>query len=430
MVNRLCTLTLLASLVALAGGRPALGQSQLERALNDMYRICLFGNVEDNPFSRAVFLATEYLGPGLSTYIESNVAAIPLSSTPPGLIPVRIGAETVPAIEFTPLFTESSATVGKGRLYVGSTFSYFDMNRLRGDRLNDLQFSFLQNPGGSDVIFVQMPLGIDVYAYTVFGTFGLTDRLDVGVALPIVQIDMAGRRTSFRIVGDDTGLLYAGTSKTADYDYTDEATAIVPGVDPIAFDEAAAVSSSETFIGALALRAKYQFPPLQAGSVAALVDLRVPVGRDEDNALGEGNFGVRAVLITEHDVGPFRPHLNVGVQHWTGTGNTNLLYAAGLNQRLGAGLFFTFDLLGTLDFETDESLNQIDELNVQFTPEGEFIPLSNIRALDRDHTLNTSLGLRLVLSSRFHLYGTALFSLLDSGLQPVAAPTIGASLIL
>lgn len=433
MTTKHRSLILLAFLLLLTEIRPVFAQSQLEQALNDMYRICLFANRENNPFSTAVTLATEYLGPGLSDFIESNVASIPLSSTPPGLMPVQVEGRTVPqVVNFTPIFTETSATVGRGNLYVGSSFSYFNMSMLRGNALNELEFNFAQNPGGSDVIFAHMPLGIDVYALTLYATFGVTERFDLGMAFPVVQLDVSGRRTTFIIRGDDNpDLRYGGFSRRADYSFTGVPTVVLPGREPgEAAGDPAGVASSETFLGAMAVRAKYQFPVSaeSASSVAAMADVRVPVGRNDENTLGAGNLGGRLLLITEYDVGSFRPHMNVGAEYWGGDGNSSLLYSAGFNQRLGPELFFTFDLLGTLDLESEEELNRIDELNLQFTADGQLVPLSNIEALDRDHTLNASLGLRLVFSPRFHLYGASLFSLVDSALHSLATPTIGGAL--
>ena len=58
-------------------------QSQLEAALGDLYGYCLFDGVEDNPFSQAASLARRALAPGISNFIEANLASIPLS--PPNL---------------------------------------------------------------------------------------------------------------------------------------------------------------------------------------------------------------------------------------------------------------------------------------------------------------------------------------------------------
>ena len=50
---------------------------------------------------------------------------------------------------------------------------------------------------------------------------------------------------------------------------------------------------------------------------------------------------------------------------------------------------------------------------------------SSIPAVKREHTLDAGVGLQWTLSPSVHAYGSALFALLDRGLQSTVAPTVG-----
>ncbi len=70
---------------------------------------------------------------------------------------------------FTPIYTESSATVGKGLFLVGANVSHYNLSKIRGEELNNLSFAFRQNEGGDRVI-ANMPWNISATALTLHGT--------------------------------------------------------------------------------------------------------------------------------------------------------------------------------------------------------------------------------------------------------------------
>lgn len=430
---------LLALLMLLVSARPSVAQvqhdSQLAAALDIMYGACLFG--ADGPFGQAFSLATQSLAPGLSGFIESNLASIPL--TPPSLEVVSENNELVEVVTgFTPIFTESSGTVGKGNFFVGSNFSYFNLTKIRGQDLSDLQFAFQQD-GGGDIIVVNMPLDINAAVFTLYGTYGITNRLDVGFALPIVNLSMERQATTFEVVGEHTGCRYgagctpgqSGGSPLVNYFFAGGVAIDVGADDAIeATPDFETIPESETYLNTLALRAKYRFPTtLASGKLAAVVDMRLPVGRNEGNVLGQGHFGTRVTLIAEYDeFENFKPFVNLGAQFWNGDDSNSLRFATGFTQRVASKLFFAFDLLGKIDIEDPPFLAPFDEPSGEATGVEISLAGSTIPALSRDHTLNAGLGLQAVFSPSFFVYGSALFSLLDRGLQSAVAPTIGAAL--
>ena len=413
-------ITGLIALVLMVGLSPARAQSQaqIEQAFADLYAICLFETTANNPFSQAAALARQSFAPGVSGFIESSLAAIPL--TPPTLDAEYADGRIVNVVSgFTPIYTESSASVGKGLFVVGANASYYNVSKIRGENLDELRFAFQQD-GGGDQIVVEMPLDVSATVFTLHGTYGVTDRFDIGFALPFVNLQVDNINTTFKVEGDNTGCRYSPTGLNCAGLGSRE-------VSPPLFNFVDDAVTQETFVETLALRAKYRFPvSVQAGRVAAVVDVRVPL-RSEDNLLGSGNFGTRLTLIGEYNrLSTFQPHLNVGAQFWNGENANSFNAAAGFNQQVAPDLFFAFDLLGTVSLEADPFLAPIGGALSPDETNGESALLStSIPAVERDHALNAGLGLQYVLSPSIHVYGSALFALLDRGLQSAVAPTAG-----
>lgn len=404
----------------------ATAQSRLEGALAAMYRDCLFPT---SPyFQNSIALSELQVAPGISTFIENNLAAIPL--TPPTLEPaMRDGAIVAAVTGFGPIYTESSATLGQQKAFIGANYSYFNLSRIRGQNLSDVGFQFAQDGDGGDVVTARMPLDVDASIISLYASYGLTDWLDVGFALPIVRLQFDSEPTTFRIIGNDTGLRYGGQYDRADYQFVGDWAAIYlppSDTDPAAVrEENPVVPQSESYLSTIAVRAKVRLPvTLARGRTGALIEARIPAGRNTDNVLGEGNFGLRVIFIGELvRQGGFKPYVNVGGQYWDGAHSSGLKLASGFNQQLSSKLFFSFDLLGELDLEQGNPLALIDRSNAM----GD-VAVSNIPSLGYEHTFNGALGLQFAFSPRLHAYGSALFSFLSTGLQSTVAPTFGIAL--
>ncbi|MDR8393018.1 hypothetical protein NC796_17815 [Aliifodinibius sp. S!AR15-10] len=394
-------------------------QPLLEESIANLYAACLFESLQDNnPFSEAANLARQAFAPGISGFIESNLAAIPL--TPPSLEAEYTEQGIVSVVTgFTPIYTESSASVGKGLFLVGANASYFNLSKIRGEDLSALRFAFQQN-GGGDLITANMPWDISAAVFTIHGTYGVTDRFDISFALPIVNLSIENVNTTFTVEGENTGCRYSPDGLNCEGNGNRE-------VSPALFNFVDDAMEQETFIETLSLRTKYRFP-VSASNVrlAAVMDLRLPL-RPSDNMLGSGNFGTRFTFISEYNpTSSFQPYVNVGAQFWNGSSSNSVNLATGFNQQMVPGLFFSFDLLGKIDIEPDPFLAPIGgALSPDGPAPGSSLVRSSIPAINRDHTLNAGLGLQLALSPRFHAYGSALFALLDHGLQSTIAPTAG-----
>lgn len=400
-------------------GRVATGQSQLEAALADLYAICLFEGVDGNPFAQSAAFARNVFAPGINGFLESSLSAIPL--TPPNLDLEYVDGELVNvATGFTPIYTESSSTIGKGLFMVGANASYFNLSQIRGESLDALSFSFAQD-GGGDRINVTMPFSMEAYAFSIFGAYGVTDRLDLGVMLPFMRLTIDNVNTTFSVEGNASGCRYRapqdGGLNCSGRGAREVDIALANFVD---------LSASETFLEAVALRAKYRFPVgSTAGRLAALVDVRIPT-RGSSSLLGDGNFSTKLLLVGEYDgMASFKPYVNAGAQFWNGNTTNRLNLGGGFNQQLASRVFFAFDLLGQVQLERDPFLTSLTEGVAAATEEERPLAGSTISLSSYDHTLNAGLGLKVAVTPGVQVYGSALFSLLDQGLQSSVVPSIG-----
>jgi hypothetical protein len=183
---------------------------------------------------------------------------------------------------FGPFFVERAQTAGRGQASFGVTFEHLHFTSLDGRNLRDGTFvttanQFIDERTPFDVD--QLTLNIDTSIATVYGNVGITDRFEIGAALPFVRLELDGSRV-------DT---YRGRNFT-------QATA----------------SAQSSGLADMVVRGKYTVYNGDGNGVAAAVDVRLPTGRQED-LLGAGTPSVRFSGIGSIDRGPVAAHLNGGV---------------------------------------------------------------------------------------------------------------------
>lgn len=116
-----------------------------------------------------------------------------------------------------------------------------------------------------------------------FATYGISDRLDVGIAVPFNRVSLDATLTT-RVGTIQRGL----------------------------FEERVAVSSdsgTSSGIGDVVVRAKYNILNRKAWAIAESIDVRVPTG-DELNLLGVAGPQVKLTFIASSTAGRLSPHAN------------------------------------------------------------------------------------------------------------------------
>jgi hypothetical protein len=246
---------------------------------------------------------------------RNQFANFPLGTSTGGFtftLDEKTGTYSRGSTSFGPAFTERARTIGKRKLSTGFMFQHSSFDTF-GDRdLNDGSITFYlphtdccsaaapppsaNNPGmEGDLVEASLVMKASVDTFAVFASYGVTDRLDLGVALPIshVSIDATVNATILRLSTAGSTLVHTFTDGADDINAT------------------FADSGSATGIGDLVLRSKYHFYSAGGTGFAAALDLRLPTGDDEDLlGLGTTQAKLYAIASTEND--RFGSHFNFG----------------------------------------------------------------------------------------------------------------------
>jgi hypothetical protein len=138
--------------------------------------------------------------------------------------------------------------------------------------------------------------------FTTYLSYGISDRVDISVALPLVSVDLAvsSRATIQRI----------GTVNTAIHFFYQ------PNGDTYGDTADFQKSGHATGIGDIAVRLKGSVVHRSTLGIAVGVESRLPTG-DEKDLLGAGAIAVKPFLVLSAPHGAFSPHLNASYQ-WNG----------------------------------------------------------------------------------------------------------------
>lgn len=427
---------LLLSLLIASSWCPA--RSQLNTVFKNMFNDLLVNRLSLSPpphnghFIAASLQADSELVPALNSLIYSNIASFPISSASTGILfdfstgqPVRLPTS------LGPIFGETARPVGAGKVAVEVSYTYLDMDHFRGLPTDQMQFSFTHahlaasdtlgsDPTESDYITVSTDMHVRASMAALIATVGLTKDLDVGFAIPLISMTLSGTATA--VVNSFTyakyGIAFHFFGGTAQ--------------NPQLFTKYP-YSQTATGIGDIALRGKYNFARGGDVDMAALVDLRLPTGKQED-FLGTGKTTLRVWGIFSRRIGDMTPHINIGYAHKTAALQSDAVeFRTGFEGLLLSDLTFAVDILGQIDVNSSKAVHLlpgsvlIDDRSNPGSSSERLIPLSNIPDSNGDNLYNASLGFRFAPSERFMLFANILVPLNNAGLRATLAPTIGLS---
>lgn len=244
--------------------------------------------------------------------LTSQLTAVPVPSPASGFtykFDPATGTFVRSTRSFGPILTDRGETIGRGRIAFGATMQYFSFDQLDGVSLSNIPAVFRHDAyrttgGRSDVIATENAITATVTQFTGALTYGVTDRLDVSVAVPIVQ-------TSLSLVSNAT-IERVGTGADAGVHYFLDPSA--PGGHGTTHQFFAGGEAAG--IGDILVRGKANVLHGSGRSLALGLDVRLPSG-DERNLLGSGAMGVRPFAALSTSFGPVSPRVNVGYQ-WNG----------------------------------------------------------------------------------------------------------------
>ena len=274
-----------------------------------------------------------------------------------------------------PLLAERATTLGKGRLNFAFGYSQQNFDELDGRSLSNLQVTLshqdccavgpppIPPPDGQltgfeqDLITLDIDIDLEQEVYGFFANYGMTDRWDVGVVVPVVSVKASAVSVaSIQLSGPSSN--FGGSP-----------------VHSFANDPSLAISRTggkETGIGDVILRTKYNFMRDREDfmDLSVLGQVTFATG-DEKELLGTGETKYRAMLIGSKSLGRITPHLNLAYEVSSGDADLeNFTYAVGVDARVTQRLTLAADILGRNNPHLESIGNNIIDLAlaVKFNP--------------------------------------------------------------
>jgi hypothetical protein len=367
----------------------------------------------------------------LNVAFVTQLTALPLPSSASGItygIDPDTGLPVRRQQSFGPILSERAETVGKNRFNVSFGFQYFGFNEIDGVDLGGIPdaIAHCNCPVGvnldfkDDVITLNTAVDGQVSQFTAFFTYGLHDRVDISVALPILRTDLdVTSVATIQRTGDPNPNIhhFAG-----------------PDPDRQIFSN----SGSATGIGDIIVRLKANPRVSEAVAVAAGLDLRLPSG-DELDLLGTGGVGFRPFVVLSGDAGNnVSPHVNLGYQ-WNGDSRLGgdlrvagdegdlpdqFFYAFGVDWGVHEQLTLVFDILGQQIIDA-QRLRVIDTVTTPPPREAQLgFPNVEFEETSFNQT-NAALGFKVNPSGNLLVDFNLLFKLNEGGLRDTVTPLFG-----
>jgi hypothetical protein len=381
----------------------------------------------------------------INAEIGVQLSQVPLASPVSGFI--FANGVMQEATSFGPVLADRAETLGKRRIFVGASYEYFDFDK--SDSVNLKSFgavfqhelepticatipSTLCKNGEpvytNDIIATQNRIDIKVHQITLVGTYGLSDKLDVSIALPIVdvRVGMTSNANIYNFEPPPVNHTFAPITDNPRETYINQFNAILTN------------NGSATGIGDLRLRGKYVAwrDAKEKSAVAVGMDLRLPTG-DAYKFLGSGTWGIRPFVIYSYSA-RVSPHASAGFE---GNGNSILAgtvtsqpvtkaqlpnvftYSAGADASLRRWVGLSADYIGT------SLLNASRIENSTFTDYKGNTHANVTTFTSTVNQANISLGAKVRPVARLLVTGNVLFRLNDEGLHFKPSPLIGVSYV-
>jgi hypothetical protein len=394
--------------------------------------------LQDNPvpaFSHAAHFVSQpnaqQVLQQLNRGIASQISTFPLGSSAASFayeFDPSTGVYNRSTESLGPIFAERAVTAGKGKFSFGVNYLDATYDRFEGQELNrdDIQLYLVhQDPLGDgrlnpwfegDIIRADLSIDLEQHTTALFFNYGITDRLDVGLAVPFQHLSLDARiHTTIEHLATApdpfTVHQFVGTGDNSEFRQ----------------------SGTASGIGDIVVRAKWNFLKKPSAGIAATLDLRLPTGKAED-LLGSGATQTKLALVAAKLSGRFAPRISAG--YTLSSGGADFLgdlpdefnYSAGFDAVLHRRVTLTADFLGRNLRNADRLVEQ--ETVFQFDQRTDPTVRSVTRLTPVAETGNLNLmlastGLKVNPFGRFVIVGNVLFAVGKDGLQDKVTPSVG-----
>ncbi len=367
-----------------------------------------------------------------SAALANQLSSFPLASSAGGFtyrFDPALGVFTRSADSFGPVYAERADTIGKGKFNFGINYSHFTFDHINDLSLRDgdvrLVFTHqdVNNDGSNlqpfvegDVITARVFLKIETDITALVLSYGASDRLDLGVAVPLVQVAIDAQTDA------SIARIATGTSAPEIHRFVNGSTA-----------ETFRRGGSASGVGDVVVRGKFQLLRGDRGGLAIAEDLRLPTGEERD-LLGTGATQAKTFVIGSLSLGGFSPHVNAG---YTWSSNTSddteipdeISYTVGFDWAVSPRMTFAVDVLGR-NFVNSRVVRVVDatfqaNTNPAGPPNVVTATFPRLVAEEGDsNALLGSVGFKINPFGNFLLTVNGLFRLNREGLQDDFSPLI------
>ena len=366
-----------------------------------------------------------------SNEFASQVSSYPLPSPGGGFtysFDPALGVLTRSSDSFGSVFGERADTIGRGKFNVGVSHTSYSFNSLGESNLRDgdLKIVFTHEDVNrdtssatpwfeGDVLTARLYLKVesDVTAFIV--NYGVTDRLDIGAAVPLVDVSLDARSdvTIQRIATGGTSPIHTFPNGTQ--------------------SDVVSQSGSASGVGDVALRLKYRAVKGPRGGLAFATDVRLPTGESRD-LLGTGATRIGVMGIGSMNLGKFSPHVNLG---YSMSGDADgvdqpdeLTAVLGFDIAVSPRLTVAADLLGTRRMNAGVVEVEDTTFTANVAPGGppQFVTATFPRLVVDESDATTylgSVGVKINPMGNLLLTVNGLFGVEGDGLKPRFAPMFG-----
>ena len=380
----------------------------------------------------------------LDSAVSQELSVLPLASPASAItftFDKTLGVFTRSTESYGPILGERAETIGRHRFYFGADYQYFGFSKLDGIDLKHLPATFkhVEFPIGGvfptfeqDYITTTNRIDLKLHQVTLFATYGITNRLDVSVAVPILDVHMGvtSQAHIFRIAACEANASCSDASAFGGEYHFFDINNPVTSIDKTFFS-----SRQASGIGDVVFRAKGTILNRERWSLAGGLDFRAPTG-DELNFLGSGSPGVKPFLAASYR-GRISPHVNVGYE-WNfdsilagdiSTGQKARLpdqffYSGGVDVRVKPKLTLAADLLGQRVLE-GERVRVIPFTDVNGVVHNDIPDIQPFKGSFQQDDL--SVGAKYAIFRNLLFTGNLLFELDDAGLRAKVVPLGGIS---
>ena len=359
------------------------------------------------------------------TALTGQIVSLPLPAPASGFtyqFDPGLGVFTRSTSSFGPILAERADTIGARRVSIGFAYQRLAFDSIENIDLQSVPAVFTHDNaelrgGREDVITTVNSIDSKVSRSAAFITYGVTNDLDVSIAVPYITTDI--------VVTSDATVRRIGTTTPEIHFFRAVDDSIGDRRIYTAFGHASG-------IGDITIRMKQAIKKSPRNGIALGLDLRLPTG-DENNLLGTGAPAVQPFVAWSATYGTFAPHINLGYQ-WNGSSTLAGDIEAGVSADLPDVAVYA---LGAVVAVHPRVTLALDVLG-RYIIDSPRVRLEDFVALDGHsvypniafdtgsiNELSSAVGLKINLAGRLLLNTNLLMRLNSGGLRDKISPLVG-----